>query len=355
MKKIMLHGATDCGSSNYGDYLYGEIVYKYLKDKGYDVCFYNPSSFFVENLEGYKQQNLFNKKEADGILYIPGGYFGEGHDARFRDNFVQFLRFMPLGIWASYNRKKMGVLAIGAGPNKNLFMNFGIKRICKKSGFVTTRDYESYQALNKLVGSNNIKQCGDIIITQEYHNSVVDEQVNDILDKVNGKKIILVHYNHDRKALDLFAQSIKKFIEENNDFVVVVTADTIMNGNKELFDIFKNNVECNCFYYEYKTPTGLTSMIEHSDLIITSKLHLGVVGCVLNKSVIPVACHPEKTYRFYESINEQDRFLNLYNTSVDEIVNVLRNYKNKPIAIKPEIIGIASKSFEILDSWLKER
>ncbi|WDU82052.1 polysaccharide pyruvyl transferase family protein [Caloramator sp. Dgby_cultured_2] len=148
---IILHGATNCGSSNYGDYIYGEMVYEYLKEKGFNVCFYQPSTFFKRNIKDYYKSKTISRQEADLIIYIPGGYFGEGHRARLKDNLVQFFRFMPLGLWASFKKKPIIVIGIGAGPNRCLLMNFAIKRICNNSLFITVRDKESYESLKNYV------------------------------------------------------------------------------------------------------------------------------------------------------------------------------------------------------------
>ena len=46
--KILLHGSTNNGSigtSNYGDFIYGQQIYEYFSKKGHEVSFYRPSVF----------------------------------------------------------------------------------------------------------------------------------------------------------------------------------------------------------------------------------------------------------------------------------------------------------------------
>lgn len=353
MKKIMLHGATDLGSSNYGDYIYGEMIYNYLSKKGYEVCFYNPSDFFRKFLPKYTENRDFHKKEADMIVYIPGGYFGEGHNARFRDNLIQFLRFMPLGIWAANKKKPLAVIGVGAGPNHNKLMNFGIKKICNWAKIVTVRDNFSYKSLKKLCPNASIVECGDLITTSKLPERRT-QQIDHIVKTSQSKKIFLVHYNHEKIALLKFAKCAKKFIENHPDFHVVVASDSILDMDDSLFQEFKEIYGRECSHFKYNDPHEMTALIKKVDIVLTCKLHVGVVATTLGKSVIAAACHPEKTKRYYHQIDEDERCVNLYKISEEELCILLEKKGLKNIKIGAEIINKASLSWEYLDGFLRE-
>lgn len=350
-KNILLHGATNCNSSNYGDYLYGELIYEYLKEKGFNVCFYQPSEFFKKNLEKYEDKK-FDKKEADLIVYIPGGYFGEGHNAKFKENLIQFLRFMPLGIWASYRKIPMIVLGVGAGPINNIFMKFGIKRICNHSKFVTVRDNISYNSLKKLCPKANIIECGDMIISKNTR-KIETMQVQNIID--TNKKIILVHYNHDKYALERFSKCLNDFLANNNDYLTVIASDSILEYDNEYYELFKKNFQHDSLHFIYEDPHELTALLEKVDIVLTCKLHVGVVSSLYGKSVVVAACHPEKTKRFYEQINQPERCVSLYETNNEQLVSLLEKYKNINIKIKDEVISNACKSWEILKEFIGDK
>ena len=354
MNNIMLHGATNCKSSNFGDYLYGEIVYKYLVGKGYNVIFYQPSAFFKKYLDDNGQKN-FSKEEADLVIYIPGGYFGEGHSARLVDNLVQFMRFMPLGIWAAFKKKLLAVLAVGAGPNKNILMNFGIKMICNWASIVSVRDNESYDALRKSCPSINLKETGDLILASALNGLNDDTQQLKIIKEIkNKKKILLVHYNHDSIALEKFAKATKKFLSAYTEYHVVVAADSILSYDNEYFSKFKDLLDNACVHFIYNDPREMISLLEITDVVITCKLHVGVVACRLGKSVVSVACHPEKTARFYKQISADERCIDLYTSEVDDIVNLLNKYHNVPVVVNKDVIDTAAKTWGILDAFLEE-
>lgn len=354
MKNIILHGATNCNSSNYGDYIYGKMIYDYLKKQKVNCCFYQPSDFFKKNLTNYPKDNI-DLKNATAIIYVPGGYFGEGHNAKLKENIVHFLRFLPIGIKASYKKIPIAVLAIGAGPNKCWFMNMGIKKICKHAKFITVRDKESYNALNKLTKNKaNIIESFDYIILNNYITNKKYKQIEEIKKNKGNKKILLIHYNHSEIALEKFAISLNKFLVNNNEYYTVITADSILENEDELFAKFNNICNKANYHFIYDDPNELTELLNICDLVLTCKLHVGVVASLFHKSVVVSACHPEKTKRFYDAIGEVDRCTSLFEASVDDIVELLNKYHNKKIEIPKKLFEKANITKVELDKFLKD-
>lgn len=352
IRNIILHGATNFESSNYGDYIYGEMIYDHLKGKKNNVCFYQPSEFFKRYLKDYSEN--IKKRNTDIIIYIPGGYFGEGHKAGLKENLLHFYRFMPLGIWASYKKIPMVVLGIGAGPNKCWFMNFGIRRICNNSKFVSVRDKESYNALKKLCPNANIIESGDLIITRDLKENINSSQVKRIKEIYKNKKILLVHYNHSKEALLKFAKSVNKFIKRHNDYVVVVASDSILESEQQNFNEFEKNLGIKCEHFIYNDPAEMTYLLKNIDVVITCKLHVGVIASSFGKSVIPVASHPEKTVRFYSQIGESNRFLSLFDSTSDEIYKILEKYHDKSIRIDEQVIRKSNITWGLLEEVMGE-
>lgn len=351
-KLIILHGATNCKSSNYGDYLYGEIIYKYLKDKNYDVIFYQPSEFFKKHIPGYS--GICGRKNSAAVLYIPGGYFGEGHNASFKENIIQFLRFMPLGIWTSFRQTPMAVIGVGAGPNQNSLLKCGIKRICNHSKFVSVRDSISYEALRSICPNSKLYDCADLITaSQQYFEQRNTQQILEIVRSNANKKLLLIHYNNNEHALGLFAASAKEFIKAHPDYFVVVSSDSCIDNENELFSRFKEIFGEDCGHFIYVDPGEFTAFIQQVDMVLTCKLHVGVVSCCYGKSVIAVACHPEKTKRFYDQIGVNDRCVSLFDTSTDQLRELLEKFHSNPINIPDSVISKAQMSWTLLDDFLK--
>ena len=351
-KNILLHGATNCNSSNYGDFIYADMIYQHFKNNNYHVKFYQPSSFFKKYLPKY-DENSFKTNLFDTLVYIPGGYFGEGHNSTFKDNIIQFIRFMPIGIYSVIFKKKIIILAIGASPLKNILLKRSVKFIGNHSSLITTRDDESYYCLKKLCNLDKIFNCGDLILTYNpKKNMNYTDKINKIIEETKTRKIIIIHYNHDIVALKKFADALITFDKEhnkNNEFVYVVTNDSILENGIQMFKLF-NSYFNKARYFEYTSPYELSALIDLSSIIITSKLHVGVIGCMLNKSVISIACHYEKTKRFYNQINESERFISLYDCTSEDVYNVINLYYNKKVNINKKLVensNITWKKLEI--------
>lgn len=353
--KILLHGATNCGSSNFGDYLYGDAVYRYIT-KNFPYCqvqFYQPSWYFRKYIKSYREYGI-TPMNADLILYIPGGYFGEGHHPRLRDNLIQFLRFMPLGLFGVLFRKRIVILGIGAGPIKSLLLKFPIRLIGKKAKLITARDPESQQALQK-IGLDNTRLTGDLILTlnpEEYAEGT--EQLQKIKELCGSKKILFIHYNHSREAMEKFAAAIIRFKQSNETYQFVIGTDSILVNEAQLFLKFTQIAGMQCIHYRYNSPYELIQMLMMTDTVLTCKLHVGVMASLLGKSVVCIAEHPEKTIRYYRQIEHTERFASLYDTQPEIIASMLNNYCNTPIKVPKAEIERSELNWNLLKKTLKD-
>ena len=333
--QYLLHGATNWNSTNFGDFLYAYEIYQYLKkDADTKVGFYDPSNYFIKYISKYASSpDHIEFRKADCVIYIPGGYFGEGHNARFRDTLVQYIRFMPFGLKAIRAKKKLLTIGIGAGPINRWFMKSAIKKICKNSIAVTTRDIESKKALQD-IGINNVPEYSDMMLAYDLKSISKDtKQIQHIRSFAKDSKIILVHYNHSSEALEKFATVINSFVNEHQNYKVVVCADSILPYENDFFEKF--NVLCGCevFHFIYDDPFELLKLIEISDTILTCKLHVGVVGCMFDKAVVCAAEHPEKTIRFYDLIDRPQNCISLYDSTADQILKKLDRLYDIPLNI----------------------
>lgn len=353
--KYLLHGATDMGSSNYGDFLYGYLIYNYLKniDLNNEIDFYNPSDYFVKYLNLSKKTKI-KWNNYNCAIYIPGGYFGEGHDARFRDNLIQWLRFMIFGLKSLYHKKRLFIIAIGAGPINSFLMKQTIRKLVSKADFITVRDHESYEALSNLQTKSRIIESSDLIISQTFKFNIDKNILQDYKSDNNDTKILLVHYNHSKIALEKFAEAINLFLEKHKNYRVIVTSDCYLNKENELFKIFSRKINTKTELFHYDSPFVFTEFLKKVDLVLTCKLHLGVVSCMFNKSVIVSAVHPEKTTRFYKQIGEEARCVSLFDTNSYYIYELMEEYHDKKIVIPDEVIVKANITRVLLDEKLKQ-
>lgn len=342
--RFLLHGATNWKSSNFGDFLYAYEMFDFFKTLNPDnkVSFFEPSKYFKKYIKNCDVDNI-TIKNADYLVYIPGGYFGEGHNAKLLSTLIQFVRFMPFGLLGSILKKKMLVVGVGAGPIDRLIMKLPIKVICNQSLLLTTRDDISVKALNDL-GINNVANYSDMMLAYDLNSiSQVTKQIELIKDFSQHKKILLVHYNHSEKALDLFSQAVTSFVQSHTEYKVVVASDSILPYENQYFEQFRDACNVDCWHFIYDNPYELIELINIVDTVLTCKLHVGVVACMFNKSVICAAEHPEKTFRFYDQINKKSHCVSLYESSARQIESLLENYHKQRIYIPQEELEKSKK------------
>lgn len=324
--KVLIHGATNWGSSNFGDFIYVEAIIRHLKDS--KTCeslkIAQPSEYFLKYITKRKYEN-FKNSEADVLIYAPGGYFGEGHQYRIRDVIIHFIRFFVVGIIASLRGKKIFVLGIGAGPINNWLFKLAVKYICRNAYSISVRDKESYDALTE-IGLGNITLNFDPIVSISLKDWAIE---NKKVVLKTGCKNVLIHYNHSELAMKYFAEAIKKFCSEHKNINVIVSSDQVLANEDILYRKFNEVSGIDAFKYKYDNPYEFISLIKMCDAVLTCKLHVGVVAMMFEKSVVCAAEHPEKTERFYKHIGCPERCVSLYETNSEEILHKLNIFFNE--------------------------
>lgn len=348
--KILLHGATNWGSTNFGDFLYGYQIFKYLKGKhkNLEVNFFEPSKYFKKYIPLSDKVNIFN---ANYLVYIPGGYFGEGHNASLINNIIQFVRFIPFGLLGLLFHKKILVVGVGAGPLNCWFLRLAIKKICSRCKGLTVRDIESLNYL-KTIGINKGQEYSDMMLAYNLSEISVSTLQTEEIEKIKkqGKKILLVHYNHSEEARDKFAEVASGFINGNSDYYVVVASDSILTYENDYYISFLKKYKNKCFHFIYDNPFEMIKLLEIVDVVLTCKLHVGVVSIMLNKPVICAAEHPEKSKRFYKLINHSENCCSLYENNSVYILNLLNKYKTLNLRIPNSEIEKAMCHWKTIDT-----
>ena len=349
--KILLHGSTNngaIGTSNYGDLIYGQQLFEHFTDKGHEVSFFRPSDFFRKYVYDGKESRV-TLSNADLFVYFPGGYFGEGPFPSPKVNFTHFCRFMFPGLAAVFSRIPVIAVGVGAGPVKSPFFSCPIKYIGKHSVFITVRDRESCEALTAL-GLKNVTPSSDMILSMNIKQKEIPAAILSPLRRASkGKKILLVHYNHASLALEKFAAAVKSFIRNHPGYSVVAASDSILPNENENYERFRRLSGTDPFHYLYDNPFEFSSLVGLADVVLTCKLHVGVVAAMFRKSVVCAADHYEKTSRFYRQIGEERRCLSLYRCTETEIEELLNRYEELPVRIPEEIVELSRIHWKKID------
>ena len=362
-KYILLHGAVN--SSNFGDCLFVDLYYRTIKSiEGITPIFvegrYGISEFNRReiNYERHISEKLQN--EADGLIYIAGGYFGDDNSPWIM-SIRRWLRYFRIG--EKYIRKGRPILVsgVGGGSIKARITRLSANRIIAYSDSVLVRDLGTAEYYSECR-----KNASPIVLTYDTALSITSDILPDLeeqtvaeLDKFGAdSEFVFLHLTGEETSDNIIylniLPAVKKLLEQNHNMHLIVGFDCIMRD--DIYESVLKKIDVDIFYfYKYHSAWQLCSLLNKMDLIITSKLHVGIVGSALSKSVVSFPKHPYKTKRFYESINEEERCVELSKIDSDSAFVQIKKYYKRPINIVNDIREKARMTLTICEKFVKNK
>jgi polysaccharide pyruvyl transferase WcaK-like protein len=352
----MLHGAVNM--SNYGDYIFAELFYQSLLNNGVQVEFYTHpkygiSSYFQKHLD-YKPETRNYKKllhQCDAFIFFSGGYIAEPRKKGFLAETRHIHRYLyPASLFMKAG-KPIYVMGVGAGPfDENAAFSKRAREILNYATVITVRNEESLQYCKEFGINNDIQVTADTaLVIKEF----LDREKQDVprFETENGKKMLLFHIDSNAevtaKLKEIVVPATIRFLKAHPDYQLYLAADGIKRDShyQEYETIFAG---CDPITLKYDDPWKLTRQIERADLIITTKLHVGIVGSALGRSVVSFPFVPNKTLRFYKQIGEADRCVPLKEITTEKAYQMLEAYKDRMVTVPQELIDKAKLNLELL-------
>lgn len=355
----MLHGATM--GTNFGDFLFAHLFYNKVCEvnKTGETYFYESkyamSPFFKKNLNYQYNYSKTCKRKADLLIYISGGYFGE-RENNTKEHILRFLRYFTVGLYFSIMKKPIIIIGVGAGPLSSWWLRFFTRKIFNNADLITVRDKESKEYLEKYGVKKKIIITSDSAqaIPTDYCLHPIDEYLTGKVNK--NKKYVFLHVNpyvnSNNSIVKKIVPPLNKFLSKHKEYGVIIGCDQYSGGDEGV-DYVRNYVKCDdVILYKYSNPLTLCSLLKEVDLIITTKLHVGVIGATFSKSVISISGHSEKIHRYYRQIGQSERTISLLNCSEEEIFQLLNKYHNIPIVLDDEVFNLAQLNTDLLQNYI---
>lgn len=355
--KIILHGATS--GSNFGDFLFADLFLNELNKlnpEGTNLFFefnrFGIGDHFREELNYKHKQKLSDLFNADLLILFSGGYFGE-RTTTWRESIIRFIRYVPVSLLFLLRNKPIVISGVGGGPLSNKFIRMPMKIIMDKAMFVTVRDEETKEYYKEYGVQREITVTSDTAqVISENMIPILDNAVQNNIYKVfNKDKIVFLHMygkeEIDNKIIEKVIPPLNSFLNKHKDFGVIIGYDW-KQDTKKLKNV-KELIDCKSVYiYKYENAWQFCSLLNNTDLIITPKLHVGIVGSSLGKSVISMPMHKEKTKRYYDQIGEQKRCISLDNSNFNKVYETIEKYHDKNINLKKEFSTLAKYNLDII-------
>lgn len=338
--KILIHGAIN--GSNFGDCIFAHIFYESLAEQG-TVDFVKAPMFglcdFLSNeIIGYKS-SINSIKNADCLVYMSGGYFGDTTSS-WKEAVKRYLRYFRIAEYFIKNNKPIYVCGVGGGPVSNKFLRNKIVKILNAARFVSVRDQETADYFRQNGVQNRI------LITTDSALSIKDRKIPELSVELKtltkDKKNIFFHvYGNDNSNKEISKKilpSLNRFLSvHSNKYRVFVGTDNICKTKIRDLEVFKN-LHGDKVAVDYSSTWGLCSLLKYMDAAITVKLHVGIVTALYGKSVISFPKHVNKTKRFYKQIGYSERCKLLKKVEQEDVYGMMSQFMDEKISIDLELI-----------------
>lgn len=342
-KIVLIHGAVN--TSNFGDVLFAYKFYNTLLTDGYKPIFvengkYGISEFNVKEL-GYIKTGI-DWHKADELVYMSGGYFGDNNRSLI-SSLRRWDRYFRIGLYFVIKKKPIYIAGIGGGPLYSWFNRISARIIMNSAQRITVRDDETKDYFVSEGVTAPIYVTADTALTfeSEHIPPLIQDETKRLSMNSDNKKVILLHLTGSNSKDALIAErivpGIKKYLEEDHAAELVLCYD---NETKHAISegcVYKELVGYPIIVYNYSSALQMCALIKKVDTVVTTKLHMGILGATFGKSVISFPMHRFKTIRFYQSIGQADRCVPFDDVTPQRTYDMLMKYADKPISIDPSI------------------
>lgn len=360
--KVLINGAT--AGTNFGDFLFARMFHNKIASLvGEENVFwyesrYTFSDFYRKHL-GYSRN--YRLKDIDALVFMSGGYMC-GDDRNFRDYILRYLRYFHIGLKAIARRIPFGFFGLEIGKPRNFLLKKIEATLLQESDMTTVRNEESLMWCNSLIGNILPPPAGARLTADSVF--ALDRNLfdglalpPDIGNCRNRRLFLHIEPNpaRNRTLIEKVVPIIAEFISKHPGYAVVIGADQFSENQRSAYNEIKEALGiANVVFAPYDNPLLLCKILDNVDVIVTHKLHVGIVGARLGKSVISFSGHTEKIERLYSQLNESGRSCSLQTLTFEQGKKMLEKYFDKPIEVPGHIVAGAEQNFKELEKFINQ-
>lgn len=356
--KVLIAGATF--GTNFGDFLFAKMFQDYIgAEIGVENVFWHKNRYTLSDfyLKYLNYHNLpYKLSDIDVLVYMSGGYFC-GLDRNFKDVVLRFIRYFGIAFRCIIRRIPICAIAIDVRESSNWFTNRVQRYILRHCKLVTVRNEESLFCLDKILKGSTVEyHCSTDSVFAMERSFFSNVDCSFVSRGFNGKRLFL-HSKPRFVRMDDYMNKIipivNLFIKNHPEYSVVISADQYSENQKEILMYISSKIlSPNKEIYYYENPIALCKVLDMCDIIVTDKLHVGIVGCYLGKSVISFSGHTDKIARLYNQLGIKDRTIPLRELTIDSGIKMLETKYSEPVCVPEEITRMAKNNFKTLSQFL---
>lgn len=321
MKTVSIIGKIDI--ENFGDLLLARLFVDWIKPHNLRVICPGVPQDIVQQIGAHDSGSF---SESDLFLYIGGGYFGEQPGTlrqKIRWGNSKLKATILPGLVGALKQKPIAVVGPGFGPLTNIATRIASLVLISRAKIRSLRDSESIGYYKRYGGGQDIVETADCALTlaESPLSQEAESAKHQWLELAGNKKLIGVHLI--KQAMDLpggdaILDQVKRLMQ-NADYKIVLFDDQRgTSGARETVALYRQTFGNSCEIMEYSTIDKLIGFLEACNLVVTTKLHVGIVSVARSTPVLSFPFHT-KTQRFYNQIGRPDLCLPFDNWSAQSI------------------------------------
>lgn len=356
---IQLHGQFE--TANYGDMLLGILFAKHLHNLGHTIMIKNACDELYGNLDF----EILRDGKPDKMICCGGGYLCDGN--------IHFsLHMMKRIFWEMGKCRIKGIPFIIVGAGSKPFVNKLTKPLMawciNGADSLYVRNSETKNDLldlgiksNIAVTADNVMAIDEQILNKE--NLIkIRNYINSVFNK--RKKIVLIHLNYlaldgNQKIIDggkSLEEVVVNYANKHDEYNYIVAYDhKIAAFESQCDSLMKKLPRDRTLLMHGDSVDTVLSLIDLSDIIITTKLHVGITGVALGKNVLSFPMHI-KAKRFFKQLDDENRCMLLQECiDIESVFKQFETYMDKNIdeLAVSKAKDSAKKNYEIIENFCK--
>ena len=238
-------------------------------------------------------------------------------------------------------------MGTGFGPITTLVGNYLLKRIVNNAKLVYLRDQVSVDFANGCCGENDINLTSDIVLSLINENIVKPKK--ETLDRIG------LHLGQLTSEVEInVVRTLCSYLNEQNYSVTMVMDnfdETELLISKKIADEFGFKLQ------EYNNSiSDFIESYKDLDIVITTKLHAGILGYTAGVVPISLPAHP-KSKRFYDQIGMSDHCLELSKSGAIGCIELLKSFDNEKVfelmnAKRKDVYDLQQKMYTAIADYL---
>ncbi|WP_404466675.1 polysaccharide pyruvyl transferase family protein [Planococcus rifietoensis] len=357
-KNIALHGSYY--HHNFGDLLMLDIMTKWIKEENdLNKVFLPHASESVANVLAVDGFGIKSLLKADALIYGGGGYLGEPPTKKYLWGLRASLRHTPASHIMKVRNKPYSIIGVGVGPLTNPVTRQSFSKMCKTANTLAVRDEESRNYLIEYgVPKKDVIQTSDMVM--QLNKKDIDPKYFLSVEKsfaaIKSTFKIGIHLadNPYPEETEMIKNEIVELGKKYPNICFILLRDGVGSHPAVLHEIHRE-LPNSSLIFPYENHWQFSAAIGLLDMIVTTKLHVGITASALGKIAISFSAHG-KTPRFYKQIKASERCIPLTEIKKGQAYEVIDSYiKKLPLdfTMPEELVSSSLENKRLVQSFLK--